>query len=224
MAQTSEHRRNYQKHTNPNPLHRWLLTRFHRRVAELALCALSEDGWRVAQGAVASKGGAGRRAQNGAPRVLDVGCGEGFVLRYLQQRLPETLFCAVDVDRHALLLARGCGAPGPLLCADVAALPFTSSVVDLVLCLEVLEHLSQPVTGLAELRRVTKGALIISVPNQPHFSLANLARGKNLRHWGDDPEHLQRWRPREFISMLRSDLRVETIVYSFPWVIAVCRE
>ncbi|GIW05073.1 MAG: hypothetical protein KatS3mg059_1693 [Thermomicrobiales bacterium] len=43
-------------------------------------------------------------------------------------------------------------------------------------------------------------AVVLSVPHEPYFCLANLARGKNLRvrPRGSDPDHKQFWTRRAF--------------------------
>jgi len=157
------------------------------------------------------------------PRVLEVGCGEGFVMRCLGQQLWGASFYAVDVDCRALRVAREQNKTGTFLCADATALPFAARAMDLVLCLEVLEHLRRPRQGLVELKRVARGPMIVSVPHQPYFSLANLARGKNLLQGGDDPEHVQRWRPKEFVALLAHEVQVSRVVYSFPWLVVLCQ-
>jgi hypothetical protein len=93
-----------------------------------------------------------------------------------------------------------------------------------VLCLEVLEHLTEPLRALEELRRVSGGLCLISVPNEPFFMMSNFLRGKNVRAWGNDPEHLHRWRAGEFLRLLGVHFRVESVAYPFPWVLALCRK
>ena len=76
---------------------------------------------------------------------------------------------------------------------------------------------------MRELLRVPRGSLIVSVPDQPWFALANLARAKNLTTLGDDPEHVNHWRGGTFVRLLAGHAQLTTVVRSFPWVIAVCR-
>ena len=173
--------RNLQKHTNANPLHRWLLSRFHRTLGNLVEAALQDAP-------------AGRQ-----PLVLEVGCGEGFVTNYLTQRIPVARCLGVEPRWEALRYARTSGPDAAgWLAGDAFQLPLTDKAAEVVVCAEVLEHLADPWQALAELQRVCRGALILSVPNQPYFSLANFLRGKNLRTLGEDPEHVQHWRGATF--------------------------
>ena len=57
-----------------------------------------------------------------------------------------------------------------------AAVP--DGTFDLVLAIEVLEHVPDPAAALAELARVARRDLIVSVPREPIWRVANLARGK----------------------------------------------
>ena len=196
-------RRNYQKYANPNPVQRWLLKRFQFRVADLAAFSVGQDG--------------------ASPRVLDVGCGEGFVLEYLKEKLPHIHLCGLDLDRKALELAKARNNDMPFYLGDIFHLPFADGSFDLVICLEVLEHLESPWLAVEELARVSSRDILVSVPNQPLFSLANFLRGKNWPTWGDDPEHMQRWWGRSFVSFMGEKVAITRVVYSFPWVIVLGR-
>jgi len=48
-----------------------------------------------------------------------------------------------------------------------------------VIALEVLEHLFEPGPALRRLVTMTHGALVLTVPHEPWFQLANLARGRS---------------------------------------------
>ena len=196
-------RRNYQKYANPNPLQRWLLNRFQLRIADLVVFSVGH--------------------KDTSSCVLDVGCGEGYVLEYLRERLPQVRFCGVDLDSEALKLAKARNTDVPFHRGDVFNLPFVSGSFDLVICLEVLEHLESPGLAVEELARVSSRGLLVSVPNQPFFSLANFLRGKNWPTWGDDPEHVQRWWRRSFVSFMKEKVAITRVVYSFPWVIVLGR-
>lgn len=140
----------------------------------------------------------------------------------LTKALPTARYSGWDLRREALPYAAAQAPLADLMLADALHLPLQTASADVVLCLEVLEHLGDPWTAVAELRRVTRGSVIVSVPNQPWFALANLARAKNLTTWGDDPEHVNHWRGGTFLRLLRQHATVREVAYSFPWVIAVC--
>jgi ubiquinone/menaquinone biosynthesis C-methylase UbiE len=107
--------------------------------------------------------------------------------------------------------------------ADINSLPIENGAYDLVISCEVLEHLQEPHIALKEIKRVSKGLCLISVPHEPYFSMMNFLSGKNLMAFGNDPEHLQRWTKREFKELLAKEFEIISLGSSLPWLIALCR-
>lgn len=101
-----------------------------------------------------------------APLVLDAGCGAGSALQELAARFRPARIVAVDIDPRSLELARRaaepCACPVELRCADLRHLDLESECVDLVLCHQVLHHVSEQSAVLAELFRVLRpGGLLL---------------------------------------------------------------
>jgi SAM-dependent methyltransferase len=186
---------NYRKFQTANPVVRRLIDRFYGRVAE----AMGDPG-----------------------SLLDAGCGEGETLERLDGGLPARTV-AVDLSLEAVGITRE-RVPGvEAICTGIEELPFADSSFDLVLCLEVLEHVPEPGAALAELARVARDRILVSVPHEPWFRLGSLMRGKYLRGLGDHPEHLNHWNPRTLRAFLETQLAVISLRGSFPWTIADCR-
>jgi len=190
---------NLQKHLNPNPVQRYLLRRFHRQIASLLKAT-------------------------GAKRILDAGCGEGFVVSYLLQENDRLAITGLDCSLEALDMARQMVSGVLFDVGDLREMPYSDDDFDLVMCLEVLEHLPNPHEGLRELRRVTSAHCLLSVPHEPFFRATNFLRGKHVPAWGRDPEHLQHWTAGQFRRLVEQYFEVEQFVYSFPWVIALGRK
>ena len=100
-------------------------------------------------------------------RVLDVGCGEGATLAWLKGIHPCTETVGIEFVDRAAAVARNVA--DHIVCADIERDPveFPSDYFDLILCLDVLEHLQDP---WATLRRLVNwlaptGKIIVSVPN-----------------------------------------------------------
>lgn len=101
-------------------------------------------------------------------RVLDAACGRGFVLNFLRE-VSKCNLVGQDLEYQYVRLAHEHLADRALrlLNGDLCHLPFPDHTFDKVVLAEVLEHLPDDRTGLAEAVRVTRpgGMIVISVPN-----------------------------------------------------------
>ncbi len=99
-------------------------------------------------------------------RLLEVGTGNGALLR-LAEALGEVAGVGVDNDLARLAWARRCGVRAALVAADATLLPFRGGAFAAALASEVLEHLTDDVAALAQLRRVVtaSGCLAVTVPH-----------------------------------------------------------
>lgn len=156
--------------------------------------------------------------------LLDAGCAEGFVLKRLLQDSPHLVVQGVDLDEAALVRARNFHPTLSFQVADIHWLPFTANSFDLVLCNQVLEHLTDPEQALVELVRVSRCYCLLSVPHEPFFRLSNLLRGKSITRLGNDIEHLHNWSEAAFVRLVRPHLEIVTVRKSFPWLIVLGRK
>jgi SAM-dependent methyltransferase len=189
---------NYLKHTHSNPIQRRLIERFHQVIAAKVL-------------------------ETAPDSFLDAGCGEGFVSRYLLERSPGLDIAGFDWNPDCVAVAQATNPTESYLVADVTRLPFADKSFDVAGCFEVLEHLHEPRRALRELVRVSRSAVILSVPHEPYFCLSNVARGKNLdiRPRGSDPDHRQFWSRQAFSEFVEQEATITWIGGSFPWTICV---
>jgi SAM-dependent methyltransferase len=154
--------------------------------------------------------------------VLEVGVGEGEVSGRLRALYPAAAIVGADLPDPALAGEwRQRGIVG--LFADIAHLPFTSKSFDLVMAIEVLEHVRDPAAALGELARLSRGHLVLSVPREPIWRAANLARGKYVASLGNTPGHIQHWSRRRFVELVGSQLDVVSVRTPFPWTMIGAR-
>jgi len=97
-------------------------------------------------------------------RVLDIGCGKGFLLYELFQVVPGLGIAGVDVSAYALAQAKEQVRPS-LSLADAAHLPFDARSFDLVISLTTLHNLPchRLDIALREIERVGRDAKYIVV-------------------------------------------------------------
>ncbi|HVF19952.1 MAG TPA: methyltransferase domain-containing protein [Mycobacteriales bacterium] len=95
-------------------------------------------------------------------RILDAGCGTGFLAAGLRRARPDLRVVGSDLSQGMLAKARAAGA-WPLIQADATALPVRDDAVDLVVARGVLHHLPDVTAALAEWRRVLRpgGAVVL---------------------------------------------------------------
>ena len=118
-------------------------------------------------------------------RALDLGCGVGHILRILP--LGFEVF-GVDYSTESLLLARShLPKETRLLNSSAYALPFQNRSFDLIVCLEVLEHLDDDDRAVEEIARILRpnGYLITSVPGSYYFPEYRELMG-HFRHYNPD--------------------------------------
>jgi ubiquinone/menaquinone biosynthesis C-methylase UbiE len=154
--------------------------------------------------------------------VLEVGVGEGEISAKLRSIYPDSHIVGVDLHDEALAADwRMRGFAG--VYADIVRLPFPPMAFDLVMGIEVLEHVDDPVAALGELVRVSRGRLVLSVPREPIWRVANMARGKYLAALGNTPGHIQHWSRRSFAELVGSQLEVVSVTTPFPWTMIEAR-
>jgi 2-polyprenyl-3-methyl-5-hydroxy-6-metoxy-1,4-benzoquinol methylase len=157
-----------------------------------------------------------------ARRVLDVGCGEGRHMRQAATRWPDAVVVGVDIADPDWL-ARWHPRGSRVAMAEATALPFASGRFDLVLALEVLEHLTDPAAALAQIASVCQGVVVLSVPWEPLWRAGNLVRGRYVGHLGNTPGHLQHFTRRGFLRAVAVHFEIEAVRRPFPWTVVRAR-
>lgn len=116
-------------------------------------------------------------------RVLEIGCGSGATLGWLRQDRRTSHTVGVEIAEAAAKDAEA--NVDEVYCLDFerVELPTPSADFDVILCLDVLEHMVNPWSAVDRLvSRYLKqgGVLIVSLPNVRHYSvvLPLLFRGR----------------------------------------------
>ncbi len=97
-------------------------------------------------------------------RILDVGCGKGFMLYDFMQLMPGIKIRGVDVSEYAIDNAKQEVKPFLEIC-DASSLPFEDSSFDLVISINTVHNLERQKCSKAiqEIQRVSKKDCFITV-------------------------------------------------------------
>lgn len=147
--------------------------------------------------------------------IVEVGAGEGRVTERLVDRFPDADVIGLDLPDDGLV-DDWAKLGVPMFFGDATRLPFADGGVDLVVGLEVLEHIPSPELALAEIARVCRTA-VLSVPREPIWRAGNMARGRYLRDLGNTPGHVNHWSAKAFVEFAATRFDVERTARPLPW-------
>jgi SAM-dependent methyltransferase len=155
---------------------------------------------------------------------LDVGCGDGGTGGFYLAENARS-YVGVDISEHAVQLASSRGLAAKTI-EDASHLPFAGESFDVVLCVEVLEHLFEPQLAAAEAARVLRsgGRFIATVPNGAYWrDRVDMLFGA-WQPGGDDlgrrepwrSPHIRFFRPASLAEMLRQSGFTSVTVEGIP--------
>ena len=122
--------------------------------------------------------------------LLDVGCGPATITADLAEAVAPGRVVALDGAPAALeaaratLEARGLANAVELVGGDACALPLADASFDVVHAHQVLQHVTDPVAALREMRRVTRPGGTVAARDSVYSAKA----------WYPQPPALERWR------------------------------
>lgn len=152
--------------------------------------------------------------------VLDVGGGEGYIAGKIAKQFTVPVVCVEPnkqfIQQH---IAKHKGVS--YVRGSAYHIPKKAQSFDLVLCLEVLEHLTQPEVALRELQRTAKRSIIITVPNELLFRIANILRFTYLSQLGNTPGHINAWTSKSFQRFICQQAPQATFQSAFLWNFAI---
>jgi SAM-dependent methyltransferase len=140
-------------------------------------------------------------AVRGSRRVLDIGCGSGWMAERLQRQGAEAY--GVDTSEAAIALAGRKVEASRLRRGTLAEAGFETGFFDAAVAVHVLEHVEEPAAFAREARRILKegGTLLLRIPNMASLE-ARLA-GEQWYHF-DFPFHVAHYSPRAVTRLLEA--------------------
>ena len=164
-------------------------------------------------------------AQAAPESVLDVGCGEGVLTHQWAEALGEKRIVGIDLDDEKLKAEWATRQRPNLEYRTMLAehMPFADGEFDMACAIEVLEHVPDPAHTVAEMARVARRHLLVSVPREPLWRMLNMARGAYLTDLGNTPGHVNHWSKRSFVRLLSQHGEVVEKRSPFPWTMLLVR-
>ena len=161
-------------------------------------------------------------AINGKPlRVLDIGCGTGYLMRYLQKYPLDGEVVGIDISSYALQFCRQRGA-NSLAIASATEVPFQSSSYDLIICIDTIQHLTPAGADLVAIKEFAR----LLRPGGLLYLRTNSARGHRPLE-GVDPNQYRRYLIPELKNMIaQAGMQTERATYlnAIPGFWAMLRE
>jgi SAM-dependent methyltransferase len=137
--------------------------------------------------------------------LLDVGCGEGSLLQMVGKAYPTVTLGGSELSETALRFCRQALPNAKFFKLDLQHEGALDDPYDVVLCVQVLEHLSDDVMALEKLRALCRRAAVISVP------------GGKLDEHGRKNGHYRHYTKQDLVEkMSRSGFRVIR-AFNFGW-------
>jgi SAM-dependent methyltransferase len=117
--------------------------------------------------------------------LLDVGCGPGTITRDLAARVAPGRVVGLDASADVIATAQADGADAPVefRVGDVYALDLPDDSFDVVHAHQVLQHLSDPVAALRELRRVVRPDGVVAVRDSDYAAMVWAPLDPRLDRW-----------------------------------------
>lgn len=153
--------------------------------------------------------------------LLDIGCGTGEFVKAAGQR--GWIASGVELSTRAAELARRKGLD--VRCGTLSSAGFSVGCFEVVTCLDVLEHVSQPMQELEQVRELLAdgGLFVVRVPNTLfHLAKTRICAALGVKDVGLQMEyHLNHFTPRTLQGVLkRCGLRTIALEVGAPESIA----
>lgn len=140
--------------------------------------------------------------------ILDLGCGEGEIIRAILTKFPKKEIIGVDISPRRISLLKRMFPNKKFICEDVVNTSLKDNLFDLIICTQVIEHVENEKKLIEEIYRLLKPdgkAYIASVIKKPWAIYKYRNNGKFVL----DPTHEREYSSEEeFIKILEDTFQL----------------
>ena len=103
--------------------------------------------------------------------ILEIGCSSGYLLKNIKNKLPDAYLVGADIVSEPLQKLGRMIPDVPLVQMDILNCPFKEEQFDVVIALNVLEHIKDDHLAMKNIYKMLKpnGIVIIEVPAGPNL-------------------------------------------------------
>lgn len=105
--------------------------------------------------------------------ILEIGCGMGATLGYIKNHYPFAAVYGIELENNIVEIAQHY--IPTIICGNIEhmALPYEENFFDYIIFADVLEHLIDPYSILAKVKKYLKpfGCILASIPNVMHYTV-----------------------------------------------------
>lgn len=188
---------------NDNPILRWINNGFFESLTEFV-------------------------GRTGAKRIYEIGCGEGQLLGVLYSYGYEVAGCDSDQESVDMTNENFAKIAGGVVASLGNLYEITAHDEqiqnNMIICCEVLEHVSDPEKGVQIIAECTDDYFIVSVPHEPLWRILNMVRGKYWTSFGNTPGHINHWTKNGFIRMISKYADIIAVSTPIPWTMILARK
>lgn len=163
--------------------------------------------------------------------ILEIGCGEGFIADSIKQNIGKYNYYGFDISKESVEMAQENLPEFKFEVKDILDTEpeyfnkvFNGKKIDIVLMLEVLEHIEDYEKALQKVSKIDFEYFIISCPNEPFFRLSNLIALKNVKRLGNDVGHVNNWNMFNFKKLIGKHFDIQKSNYPYPWQMLICKK
>lgn len=167
--------------------------------------------------------------KSGEKKIFEAGCGEGQLIGVLHGQGFDV--SGMDLEESNVRQAKNNfrsigGDDVPITVGNLYDLKPTVECVQgrMLICCEVLEHVQDPQKALEIISACTNEYFIVSVPNEPLWCILHFLCGKNLKHFGNTPGHINHWTKSGFRKLVSQYGEILEVRMPMPWTMILARK